>query len=243
MVDPTIQPRVAVNRDAVSTYATKYRTAGSQALPPLKAARLSDAEKSVDPFERQNFVIIDGHHRFLAAEKARLSELPVVIVDCDTRAAKWMAAQANLSHGVQLKRKEHREVFKRFIEAKQNVTDEGSLISYRDISLALGNMRSHETIRHWMKDDFPALYHQMAAGDGLELAPEAFERADPLDEIDAVLRTSRHHLIEGLKRARSQNAQDIARFALAGLTEEIERHLGETLLTEREYRELLGDDF
>jgi hypothetical protein len=78
--------------------------------------------------------------------------------------ARWYAAKANTEHGLPLKAKELREVFRAFIDTRQHVLPHG-LMPYRDIAKRIG--KPFSTTRNWMKADYPRLfeqYQQMANG-------------------------------------------------------------------------------
>jgi hypothetical protein len=71
----------------------------------------------------------------------------------------WVAASANVDHGVPLKAREIRGLFGAFIKSGQHKKPRGKLMSYREMGAALG--RPHTTIRNWVEKDFPRLFQRL----------------------------------------------------------------------------------
>src|SRR5690606_2485769 len=74
--------------------------------------------------------------------------------------ALWMAAKANLTHGLPLKSREVRTVFRAYMKAGKNRRN-GELQSYREIAQDLGNRVTYTTVRNWMMTDYPHVARQM----------------------------------------------------------------------------------
>lgn len=68
-----------------------------------------------------------------------------------------VAAQANCKHGLPLKPKEMRNVFKVYVGSRQHREANGWINSYRRMESDLGNRVSYNTLRNWMKKDFPKI--------------------------------------------------------------------------------------
>lgn len=139
--------------------------------------------------------LLDGWHRMCADALQKLSGLDGVevlakVATMDKHQAQWVAAKANMGHGVQLKSKELHEVFKAFIKAKQHIKADGSLMSYREMAPHIG--KPYTTVRNWTLRYFPKLASEMG---GMENGnPEAEQPPLPtlaeehrLASLDALL--------------------------------------------------------
>lgn len=160
VMDPAIQPRLRMSKDAVARYIQYYRNAPKE-LPPVLLATIGTSEK---------LVLIDGYHRVKAAERSRLAEIPAVIIHASLKEAKWLAVEANLKHGVPLTRAEKRIVFRRFVEAGRHRKADGSPMSSRELAMAIP-LGSHQTMLSWMKADFPKVHAEMVQGEPEEDEP------------------------------------------------------------------------
>jgi len=146
--DQRYQVRAKISQEIVGRYASIYKAGG--ALPLVQVARVGEA-----------LILVDGWHRLAALEWIEATTVEVEVITATEQAALWLAAQANLKHGLPLKSKEIRRAFKAYIKARQHRDGKGGLKSYRDIASDLGNVRSHVTIRAWMIEDFPRIAEQM----------------------------------------------------------------------------------
>jgi hypothetical protein len=104
-------------------------------------------------------LLVDGWHRVAALEALGETEVRAEVVEGTRRDARWLAAEANLKHGLPLKTIEIRSVFRAFINSRQHVKPNGRPLSYRDIGKQLGI--NHNTVRNWMKRDFPLIAARM----------------------------------------------------------------------------------
>jgi len=134
-------------------------------------------------------VLVDGWHRVAAVEALGLREIEAKIVPSTRKEAIWLAGQANLTHGLQLKQSEYRHVFRAFVKADKHRRENGSLLSYRDIAKEIG--KPHTTIRYWTMKDFPKLFREMSGQEGHEQAgglhEEEREKPTHADELLAAL--------------------------------------------------------
>lgn len=169
------QVRAKTDQATVSRYAEVIK-AGVD-MPPVKLARVKVSEKATPLL-----VIVDGWHRVGAHEKLGRVTIQATIEDMDPAAAKWEAGKANMGHGLPLSRQERKEVFRRFVKAKQNVLGKHrngrtKYLSYREMETKLGI--NYGTLRHWMKTEFPKIYAEMGDkvpnGDWTKKAKEASE--------------------------------------------------------------------
>ncbi len=106
----------------------------------------------------------DGWHRLEAVRTNGESSVDAIVTDMTDAEAQWAAAQANLTHGLPLKPREVRVVFRAYVRSKQHRKGK-SYKTYREISGELSHRAGHTTIRNWMKADFPKVYRAMGDRD------------------------------------------------------------------------------
>lgn len=159
--DSRFQVRLEVSPGTVEAYANALR-AGVR-MPPVQAATVNGA-----------LVLVDGWHRVAAHRRLGLARIEVEVVEASEADALWMAAKANLAHGLQLKPREVRRAFGAFMRARKYRLSRNRLMPFRDIARHLGGIVHHETIRRWMLSDFPNVAARYAQGEG-------DRRADPRD--------------------------------------------------------------
>jgi hypothetical protein len=149
--------------------------------------RAYESGRSVTPITvaviegQANPVLIDGWHRVEAMLSLGWAEAEAVVVEATAQEAKWLAASANLNHGLPLKKAEQRKAFKAFIRARKHRVSRWrgpTLLSYREIAPEIGV--NYSTIRRWMMKDFPKIAAEMADGEG------AWKGKGGLDEQPAV---------------------------------------------------------
>lgn len=142
---PDFQVRKKLCPKTVTRYATAIK-AGQQ-LPPLQVAVVDGVP-----------CLVDGYHRAEAMESLGYLEAEASITEATREDAQWMAAAANLTHGLQLKAGEMREVFRVYVRTGRYRGPRGRLKSYRDMGHELG--RPYTTLRNWMQRDFPKVFSQ-----------------------------------------------------------------------------------
>lgn len=182
---PRFQVRHKLDGGTIDRYMGAYL---SQCLmPPVAAALLPGGA----------LVLIDGWHRVEALRRLGRETVEATIQEASEREARWLAARANLTHGLPLKGSELRKVFRAYVTTRQHYDNEGYLKSYRDIAQDLGGARSHVTIRAWMMKDFPkvARLYGQERGQGAEGAPAGELGATLLD-------TARHAIDQALAASR-----------------------------------------
>ena len=148
-----IQPRSRTSPDAIGRYAALIKNAQATKtkcpLPPIWVWREPGSDKHI---------VIDGYHRYRAHEQERVRKIEARVIPCaDMAEARWLATQANLTHGVPMRRKDHREMFRRYIEARKHRDSEGKFKGYRATQSELGGIASLGTIWKWIREDFPKL--------------------------------------------------------------------------------------
>ncbi len=142
------QVRTRLDPGTVARYRSVFK--GGCSFPPIEIVAVDGV-----------WTLIDGWHRLAAAKLEDVLVLPATVVIAGPAEAAWLAAKANLAHGLPLKAREHRNVFRAFIRAGMH-RKRKCFLSYRDIAGALGGVRSHGTLWNWMKKDFPGIAEQMA---------------------------------------------------------------------------------
>ena len=138
--------------------------------------------------------LVDGWHRVAAALANNQYLILADVSKMTFDEARWYAAKANTEHGLPLKAKELREVFRAFIETNRHMQGQ-KLMPYREIAKRIG--KGFSTIRNWMKADYPRLfekYQQMANGapDGMDLDREAKMMERRLTKAEADIRNVRN---------------------------------------------------
>jgi len=113
-------------------------------FPPVKLARIDGS-----------LYLVDGWHRCDAAMENDQYHIWAEVSDMTFNEAHWQAAKANTQHGLPLKAKEYREVFRAFIESDQHQQGK-KLMPYREIAIHIG--KPFSTIRNWMEADYPRLF-------------------------------------------------------------------------------------
>lgn len=154
--DDRLQVRNELVAGTVLRYADVLRSENK--LPPITVARINGA-----------YVLLDGWHRIAAAERVGAFEIDADVVEgVYIEEAKWLAASANLKHGLPLRRDEMRNVFRAYVKAaKHRKGKSGHRVkSSREISQDLQGAASHKTVLEWMRQDFPSVHKLMILGDG-----------------------------------------------------------------------------
>lgn len=185
------QIRRKLDPGTIQRYEQHYRNEAE--MPPIKIALLNGAP-----------ILVDGWHRVAALRRAGVGTAEAIVREAkDVAEARWMAAEANLAHGLPLKASEVRDVFKAYIHARRHVDARGRLKSLRQIGKELG--RAHHTIKKWMAKDFKALArrynaeHLAHAQGGLPEAPKVNLVAAARQHLTSALAVS-----QGILDARSR---------------------------------------
>ncbi|HWX48158.1 MAG TPA: ParB N-terminal domain-containing protein [Roseomonas sp.] len=156
--DSRFQVRENVDAGTVEKYRLALRN--DAVLPPVKVAMVNGA-----------LVLVDGWHRVAAHRRLGRDRIEAEVFIATEEEAVWAAAQANLTHGLPLKPKEVRRAFQAFVRARKYRLGRTRLMPLRDIARHLGGI-SHESIRRWMREDFPNVAARYSQGGG-------DKRADP----------------------------------------------------------------
>jgi hypothetical protein len=163
--DPNYQVRRGLDRGNVERLRRAYSS--GRAVAPITVA-LIDGQPAP--------VLLDGWHRVEAMLSLGTCEAEAIVVKTTAQDARWLAASANMNHGLQLRPRELRKVFAAFIRARRHRKRAGELKSYREIAPEIGV--SHETVRKWMLKDFPKIAAQMA-GDERFVGKGGLVEVDP----------------------------------------------------------------
>lgn len=157
IASPAYQIREKLDGATVKRYATAMRE--GVRFPPVVLARIDGGE---------GLFLIDGHHRYRAAQRAGMRGLEAEIRDLTPSDAGWEAAKANLQNGLPLrKRKEVRAVFDAYMAARRYRKGPGGrgIKSLREISADLGGIVSHSCVARWLKKDHRYLWDNHYRGE------------------------------------------------------------------------------
>lgn len=194
--DPMMQVRDRLDKDNMKRLRSAYRSGAE--VPPLLIAFVEGSEEWP--------VVIDGHHRFAVLEMLEaeanvrggqpIRTVKAKVVKLSREEARYQAAVANSTHGLQLKPRETRRVFAAYVRAGHHRNGNG-FKSYREIGKEMS--RDHKTISTWMKTDFPA---EAAKMEKPEKATEGGEGPPPpivllKHEIEAWLLEGRNMFEQG----------------------------------------------
>lgn len=147
--DPRFQVRGRLDEGIIDRYSKVF--ASGNEMPPIEVAKVNDS-----------YVLLKGWHRMAALDKLGRKHVSAKIHNVGEREALWIAASANLKHGLPLKSTELREVFRKYIRARKHRNPDGALRSYREIASDLGGIKTHTTVRNWMRKDFPRIFAEYA---------------------------------------------------------------------------------
>jgi hypothetical protein len=152
VLDPTFQVRTKLDEKAISRYKEAYKF--DQLLDPVRVAEVDGM-----------FILVDGWHRITALQRLTKEYVDVKIEPMTREEALWAAATANARHGVPLSKKDHFNVFAKYIEAgkhiKRRLPTRIVYKTYRDIADELPINRSYGTIRNWMTEHYPDIAKAM----------------------------------------------------------------------------------
>jgi len=143
---PQYQMRKKLDPGTITKYAKAYSSGAL--FPPIKIA-VVDHEP----------MLVDGFHRLAAQQRIGRNQVEATLVTATKAEALALAAEANLRHGLPLKRSELKAVFKAMIKAGRHKQG-NRLLSYRQLQELLGGLVPHTTIRHWMIKHFPKIARQ-----------------------------------------------------------------------------------
>lgn len=193
-MDARFQVRDGLDGGAVSRYAATLKTGGE--LPPVVLATINRV-----------LTCLDGWHRIAAHRKLGMTRvLARHLGDVSAQQAGWIAAKANLGHGLQLrKRKELRATFQQYVRANAHRDDAGRLKSARAMSRDLQGIISHPTIPKLMAEYFPDVHTEMRNGPmtgegGLPTSAGWSSEDTYLERIDAALSDVRN-LMDSIRDA------------------------------------------
>lgn len=166
--------------------------------------------------------LVDGYHRAAAMESLGYLEAEAVITEATRGEAQWMAANANLTHGLPLKSREVREVFRVYIRTGRYKKGSGIWASYREIGRELG--RPHTTIRFWMEKDFKKLFHAYGGESrGADGGCHPIQNPPPPSDARAAIEHI-HAVRQAFQEATSSEVRVAIQAYLKGLCDDIMPH-------------------
>lgn len=110
--DPKFQMRNDLNDQVIARYVTVLKS--EKEMPSIKVALIDDM-----------YLLLDGWHRVEASKELGRHKIKAIVLNVSKTEALWIAASANLEHGLQLKSRELKNVFKAYIRSKQHVLPTG----------------------------------------------------------------------------------------------------------------------
>ena len=140
--DPRYQVRGRVATGVIAKYANVLANGGT--MPPIRLARVAAA-----------LIVVDGWHRLAAHERQGIRSIEAEVAAATASEAQWMAAEANFTHGLPLRKAEIRTAFRAMIAARRHIAGPRQLHSYRELAGLLGGMVRHTTVANWMRRDSP----------------------------------------------------------------------------------------
>jgi hypothetical protein len=185
---PTYQVRTKLDAGTLARYQTRWESLdrSADAFPPVRVALVSGA-----------LVLVDGYHRVEAGRMAGLQEVLAVVTEASAAEARWLAAEANLTHGLPLSKKEVRNAFRVYMQSGRYRLPNTGFKSFRAIAQDLGGAVSYRTVWNWTQADFKRIAKQMSGLDPVGTGgPKGVPKVDPM-VVEA---------IEGLARLRAAAA-------------------------------------
>lgn len=164
--DEAYQIRAKTDQGVIARYGTAMK-AGAE-FPPIIVARLNGAP-----------ILLDGWHRVAAARRIGVAALPAMLINRPPTELRWAAAEANAKHGVRLKPREVREVFRTYVKAGQHLKQGSRVKSSREIARELHGLVSHAGVLTWMRKYFPAVYRRMRGKDDAGHGDGGLPERDP----------------------------------------------------------------
>jgi hypothetical protein len=189
--NPQFQMRQKLDPKAIERYAAVLKNGGT--LPPICLAEIEGA-----------LVLTDGWHRVAAMRRLGIERALAAVTVSTERDALWAAASANLRHGLPLKKRELRNVFRAYVRSRQHLKStrlkhaptRREIKSYRDMEAEFNGAVSYNTIRNWMVKDFADVAKAM--GDGGETVFFGSDANTPKGDIrDTAAMAAIEHLTAG----------------------------------------------
>lgn len=189
------QVRAKIDPTTVRRYQAIYKNEGK--LPPIEIAKVDGALR-----------LVDGWHRLEALQLLERDSVEANITEMSMSEARWAAASANLAHGLPLKPKEVRNVFRAFITARRHYRPNGRLKSYREMASELNGAVSYRTLNRWMELDHPKIAKEMSVQHGGENKDQYRDGRPPRPNEIGPLQAAAMSLDNALAEARGMSSED-----------------------------------
>jgi hypothetical protein len=158
-LDGRFQFRIKLNATNVAQLATAYQD-GSKPPPPIEVAMVDGVA-----------VVVDGWHRVAALRSLRRDAVDARVRTMGVDDARWVAAMANLQHGLNLKPKERKAALRAalatYVRSKRHLKRRGSVKSFREIAEDFEGTLSHSSVRRWMYADHPKVAAKYWGAEGV----------------------------------------------------------------------------
>ncbi|MHC4040791.1 ParB N-terminal domain-containing protein [Bradyrhizobium sp. 23AC] len=189
------QVRAKIDPTTVRRYQAVYKNEGK--LPPIEIAMVDGVLR-----------LVDGWHRVKALQLLERDSVEANITEMSMSEARWAAASANLAHGLPLKPKEVRNVFKAYITARRHYRSNGRLKSYREMASELNGAVSYRTLNRWMELDHPKIAKEMSVQHGGENKDQYHDGKPPQPSEIGPLQLAAMSLDNALAEARGMSSED-----------------------------------
>lgn len=189
------QVRTKIDPTTVRRYQAIYKNEGK--LPPIEIAMVDGALR-----------LVDGWHRLQALQLLERDSVEANITEMSMSEARWAAASANLAHGLPLKPKEVRNVFRAYITARRHYRPNGRLKSYREMAGELNGAVSYRTLIRWMEQDHPKIAKEMSMQHGGENKDQYHDGGPPRPNEIGALQVAAMSLDNALAEARGMSSED-----------------------------------
>lgn len=157
VLDPSWQPRQALDQKAVRRYATAYQRGAT--FPPLAVAEVG-----------AGFVLLDGWHRHAALTSLGREYAAADIFHVKASEAPWVSAKLNLRRGdsVKPKKADLRRSFRFYVDAGHHMRNKRQYKNYRQMEADFDGAVSHTSLHRWMRDDYPEIFAAMGRTERLQ---------------------------------------------------------------------------
>ena len=185
-------------------YATRFEQLGwhgEEGMPPLLVTKT-----------KTGLYLVDGFHRLEALKINKETHAWACVWEGSLLKGRWHGAQFNADHGLPLKSRDVRKMFRLFMDAGLHTTKEDGWIGYRGIAAALGGRVGRGTVYRWVDEDYSTLARLHAQPEGLKDNPRDIRRA-PIERTPML--TTAEAVSQMIMAATTFNADD--RKALAEL--------------------------
>ena len=120
--------RTKLNEEAIGRYIEKYESGNTKPI-------------LVKEIDRQNFILIDGHHRVEACNRSKKQKIDAEVIDIEDKDIFSKAVECNQEHGVRLTESEEEDIIIELFEQGKTQEEMGKVfhVSQGAISQRINN--------------------------------------------------------------------------------------------------------